>query len=593
MCGIIGYIGKEKKLGDILTCLDRLEYRGYDSSGIAYLKNEELCCKKMTGKIENLKTSLSLEEKTRLAITHTRWATHGKVNDQNCHPHQSGKIWIVHNGIIENAGILKEQLIHAGYHFQSETDSEVAAALLDDLYQKSGTMERAISEFFTIVKGTFAIGCICEDQIDTLYAIKKDSPLIIGLYETGSWIASDVPAILQETNRYFVLEDQQFAKIKGTEIEVFDASGKAIKIKEMVYEEEGKSMEKDGFAHFMLKEIYEQPKHLDHLFKQYLEEEHDLPSVTEYQKIEIVACGSAYHAGLLGKHYLEQLLHVPIQVELASEYRYKTLFLNKKCLVIFISQSGETADTLAAVKIAKNAHAHTIGIVNVVGSSIAREVDEVIYTHVGSEIAVATTKAYTAQVATFLLLALQNAKRKNFMTKVEWEKIKVQTKNVQKALLSIFYRREEIKSLAKELYQKEDIYFIGRQQDEALAQEASLKLKEISYIHSEAYAAGELKHGTISLIEKNTPVIGILTEDSIADKTISNLVETVTRGANAILITSIPTSFEKQFILPQVEDIWRCFTAAIVIQLLAYEIALLRNCDIDQPRNLAKSVTVE
>ena len=612
MCGIVGYVGKNKKAQEVLlNGLKSLEYRGYDSAGIAYVKGNDLVITKEKGKIVNLEKLVEVNE-SNLGIGHTRWATHGIANRTNSHPHKQGKITIVHNGIIENYAELKSQLLKDGVNFKSETDTEVAAALLNKLYNETNDMNKTIIEFEKIAKGSYALGIIVDGDYENLYAVKKGSPLIIGLGENENYIASDVTAIIKYTNKYTVLDDGDFVKLNANEIKYFSAVGEEKKLETKTFDKELGNNEKGIYEHFMLKEIYEQPDVFVRTVNPYMENDFDsltknMPDFSNYNKIVIVACGSAMHAGLVGKNLIEKYAEIPVEVEIASEFRYKEkLFIDKNSLVIAISQSGETADTREAVTIAKSYGAETIGIINRVDSSIARNVDEVLYTKAGIENAVATTKAYSAQIALLSLIALNIANNKNNINpeeKIEILKaIKELPTNISTLLKDNY--REQYKNIAEQLYDKNDIFFIGRGIDEALCMEGSLKLKEISYIHSEAYAAGELKHGTISLIEEGTPVMGIITDEKIAEKTLSNIEETGSRGSvNYIVVTEdLDNKYQgnnkkydsySKIIIPKTHKLLQPMLTVIPLQLIAYETAKFKGCDIDKPKNLAKSVTVE
>ena len=594
MCGIVGYIGNNSNAIDVLiNGLEHLEYRGYDSAGIAYISNNKLNIIKEKGRISNLKEKIDFNIESSLGIGHTRWATHGKATKENAHPHKIDNITIVHNGIIENYIELRKELSKKGYNFSSETDTEVACALLSYLYSKYNDINKAIIEFENKAKGAYAIGIIIDGDYDNLYAIKKNSPLIIGVSDTGNYIASDVPAIIDYTNKYITLDDGNFAKINKDNIEVFDKDGKRVTINIKTFDVEKESISKCGYDHFMLKEINEQPDVIKKTSNTHI------PNLSKYNKIIIVACGSAYHAGLVGKNLIEKYGNVPVDVEIASEFRYKKLFLDKDTLVIPISQSGETADTLEAVKIAKKMGSDTLGIINVKESSIAREVDNVLYTEAGNEIAVATTKGYTSQVEILSLIAYTLSKNCN--EEKDLSEIKTfldDLKRLPIIMQEVISKDDEYKEIANEIYNRNDIFFIGRGVDYALAMEASLKLKEISYLHSEAYAAGELKHGTISLIEDSTPVIGIATDRNIYEKTINNLKEVKSRGANVIYISTSNTNvdgdfYNRKLILPEVNPLLQPLINILPLQLIAYNVAKLNECDIDKPRNLAKSVTVE
>ena len=603
MCGIIGYVGKNNNAIEvIIEGLLRLEYRGYDSAGIAYVKDGLLEIEKEKGKICNLKEKLDFNNKSNLGIGHTRWATHGQPNYVNSHPHKVGKISVVHNGIIENYAELKEELIEKGYDFKSSTDTEVAAALLDSIYKETNSIEQTIAIFKERARGAYALGIIVDDDYDHLYAVKKDSPLIIACGEEENYIASDVPAILKYTNKYIVLNDGEFAKISADKILVYDEKAELRKPEIREFQGNSNDVERNGYDHYMLKEIYEQPEVIKATTNPYIENGLDslmnnMPDFSKYKKIDIVACGSAYHAGLVGKNLIEEFSNVPVNVEIASEYRYKKLFLDEETLVIVVSQSGETADTLAALKIAKEHGSDTLGIINVVESSIARAAHQVLYTKAGAEIAVATTKAYSSQIALLSLIALNIANNKS-VDKEEILKVLKDIKALPTLMQSVLNEKDHYKEIAEQIYNHESIFFIGRGVDYALSMEGSLKLKEISYINSQSYAAGELKHGTISLIEEGTPVIAIVTEEGLAEKTISNIKEVKSRGAKVILVASdninISGDFYDELILvPTTSKLLQSNLTVIPLQMLSYEIAKLRGCDIDKPKNLAKSVTVE
>lgn len=603
MCGIIGYVGKKNKALDvIIEGLQRLEYRGYDSAGIAYVKDGLLNIEKEKGKIANLKEKLDFNDKSNLGIGHTRWATHGEPNYVNSHPHKVGKISIVHNGIIENYSELKEELIEKGYEFKSSTDTEVACALLDYIYSETNSIEQTIAIFREKARGAYALGIIVDDDYDHLYAVKKDSPLIIACGDNENYIASDVPAILKYTNKYIVLNDGEFAKISADKILVYDENADLRKTEIKEFKGDSNAVEKNGYDHYMLKEIYEQPEVIKATTLPYIENGiesliNNMPDFSKYKKIDIVACGSAYHAGLVGKTLIEEFANIPVSVDIASEYRYKKLFLDEETLVIVVSQSGETADTLAALKIAKEHGSDTLGIINVVESSIARAAHQVLYTKAGAEIAVATTKAYSSQIALLSLIALNIANNKT-MNQEEVLEVLKGIRVLPTQMQSVLNERDHYKEIAEKIYDHDSIFFIGRDIDYALSMEGSLKLKEISYINSQAYAAGELKHGTISLIEEGTPVIALVTEEKIAEKTISNIKEVKARGAKVILVASeninISGDFYDELILvPHTNKLIEPMLTVIPLQMLSYEIAKLRGCDIDKPKNLAKSVTVE
>ncbi len=591
MCGIMGYVGNKKKTINILyKGLESLEYRGYDSSGIAYIHNNELVIKKESGKLANLKKEIDMNTEASIGIGHTRWATHGIPNKINAHPHNCKDITIVHNGIIENYLEIKAELINLGYKFKSETDTEVAAVLLYDYYHKTSNMLEAIKLFKDRVEGSYAIAIICIKEIDTLYLIKKNSPLIIGLGKEENYIASDVPAILEYTNRYISLEDDAYAKITKDKINVYNKNGEEIEPKINTYDGDKNLASKHGYDHYMLKEIAEEAN----ILRKYTE----IPNFSfmkKYKRITIVGCGSAIYAGHVGKNLIEKYVGIPVDVIIASEFRYSPIFLDKKTLLIAISQSGETADTLEAVKIANNKKIDTLGIVNVRESSIARISKHVIYTLAGPEIAVATTKAYFNQVLVLSMMAYTLAKDKNQADIVNYltdlHKLPIVIDN-------IFNNKKKYLNIAKKLYQHNDMFYIGRGIDYALSLEGSLKIKEISYLHSEAYPAGELKHGTISLIDDGVPVLGIVTDSGIAAKTISNIEEVKSRGAYVVYMTTDKLFKESNFydetiIIKDVNNLLQPLVSIVPLQLVAYYTAKLNGCDIDKPKNLAKSVTVE
>jgi glucosamine--fructose-6-phosphate aminotransferase (isomerizing) len=598
MCGIIGYIGKSNAIPKLINGLKALEYRGYDSAGIAYVKDEKIKILKHKGKITNLEKILIKNDEANLGIGHTRWATHGIANSTNSHPHRQGSITLVHNGIIENYQYLKAELIKEGYKFSSDTDSEVAAAYLDYLYQKKKDILKTLTEASSLFKGSYALGIIVDNDYTNLYAIRKDSPLIIGIGEEENFIASDVPAILDYTNKYVLLDNLEIAIISKNNITIYKDL-KEVKKEVKTYDFDKNIRDKNGYDHFMLKEINEQGIIIKSLAKLYNSKEkilNNLPNIAKYNKVYIVACGSAYHAGMVGKYLIEEYGNIEVNVDIASEFRYKKLFLDNKTLVIAISQSGETADTLASIRIAKEYGSYTLGIVNSEGSSIAREVDDVIYTKAGIEVAVATTKGYTSQIFILALLALSLAFRKKYLTD-EQEKMIFNNLNVLPTIIDKLITTDysDITAIIKD---HNNIFFLGRNSDYVSILEGSLKLKEISYIHSEAYAAGELKHGTISLIEEGTPIISLITNDYIADKTISNIKETKARGSYSIVIATnnleiSKDCFDKLITIDKINNLFQPIINIIPLQLIAYNVAKARGCDIDKPRNLAKSVTVE
>ena len=590
MCGIIGYNGKKNAIPILIEGLKKLEYRGYDSSGIAYFIDNQIKIFKEKGRISELE-KLLVDDKPTIGIGHTRWATHGKPSKINAHPHRVGKVTLVHNGIIENYNVLKEELKKKGYQFQSETDTEVAAALIDSLYQENDNKLEILEEAKNLLKGSYAFVIMFDDCQDTLYALREGSPLIVAKSKEGNLVASDIPAILEYTRDYYLLE-QEIAVITKDDIK-FYLNYEEVKKDMLTFTHDIKTASKDGYQHFMLKEIHEQPTLIKNYLDYYFNNLDLIPDISKYEKIYIVACGSAYHAGLIGAYLIEKYGNIEVKVEIASEFRYKKNFLTSNSLVILVSQSGETADTIASLRLAKENKAYTLGIVNVVGSTIARESDQVIYINAGCEIAVATTKAFTLQVLTFSMLAYKLLKKNDAKLSQEvFLDYQVLSDEVNK-LLNFNYQE-----IAKKIAKHHDVFFIGRLIDYYLALEGSLKLKEISYIHSETYAAGELKHGTISLIEEGTPVISILTDITIYEKTISNIKETKARGAYSLVIARDNLNINQDIYddvikIPNLSDLVTCVLTVVPLQLLAYYVALELKYDIDKPRNLAKSVTVE
>ena len=589
MCGIVGYAGKTNVIKNIMTGLKSLEYRGYDSSGLAYLdKNNNIKIYKKVGQIKNLDQILNYEDEASLGISHTRWATHGGVTDTNAHPHNQGKITLVHNGIIENYEELKKELEKEGYNFKSSTDSEVAAALIDKLYKENKDMLKTLVILKDKLKGSYAFNIINSDIPNKIYGIRKDVPLIVGVSNHGNMFASDIPAILHVTNKYIVLNNNEIVELEQDNIKYYNSEGKEITKEVKEYAGTIDSISKNGYDHFMLKEINEESEVVKNILNLYTKNNKikDIYNIKKYKNIDIVACGSASFAGQIGKYYIEKYANIKTEVYYASEYRYQKNFFTKDTLVILISQSGETADTLAALKLAKENGINTLAIVNRRDSSIAREADSVIYTEAGIEVAVATTKAYLAQVLILLLLAFKD---NNKETKL------LEDLKLLPNLITKYINEYDYSNIAKILKDKEHIFYLGRGIDYYLSMEGSLKLKEISYIPSEALQAGELKHGSISLIDKDFGVVSVVTDKTISDKTISNLKEVSARGAKIITITNIKdNNFADYTIL--VEDYDEILNPLLVIvpmQMLAYNVAKLRDCDIDKPRNLAKSVTVE
>ena len=600
MCGIVGYSGNKNAINVLLDGLKALEYRGYDSAGIAYRTCNRIEIIKASGKIVNLEKKLKKNTNSNMGIGHTRWATHGKPNETNSHPHRIGKFTIVHNGIIENYESLKKLLIQNGYKFKTETDSEVIAGLLDKLYSEKNDILKVIVELKKLLIGSYALGIICDDIPDKIYAVRKDSPLIIGIGDNENFIASDVPAILKYTNKYMILDDSEIAEIND-KVNIYNDKLDIVFKEAITFEGNLEVAEKNGYEHFMLKEIHEQPEVIKNTVSPFLKNgleslNDNMPDFGKYNKIDIIGCGSAYHAGLIGKSLIEKYADIPVNVYVASEYRYKKIFTDEQTLVILISQSGETADTLACLRKVHEMGINTLAIVNVVGSSLAREADKTIYTKAGPEISVATTKAYLAQITILSLIALAIGYNKKLIS----EKKALEIIDSYEKLPSIIEKLTcyDYKNIAKALYKKNNCFYIGRGIDYALSMEGSLKLKEISYITSGAYPAGELKHGTISLIEDGTNVIAIVTDKNIADKTISNIKEVKSRGAVITLIVADKIDDDFDFadykvVTPSVNDFISPMVNAIPLQLIGYMTAKLKGCDIDKPKNLAKSVTVE
>lgn len=608
MCGIVGYIGGEQAAPILLDGLDKLEYRGYDSAGIAVFDGEKLQGAKARGRLKVLREMTHGGEMLpgNCGIGHTRWATHGIPSDKNAHPHfnEDETIAVVHNGIIENYLKLKKMLQEKGYRFVSETDTEVVAHLLD-YYYKGNPLE-AITRVMNRVEGSYALGIIFRDHPGKLYAVRKDSPLITGQAKSGSLIASDVPAILKYTRKVYFIQNEEIVCLEEGKQEFFNVDGDSIQKEPVEIGWDVSAAEKAGYEHFMLKEIYEQPRAvLDTLnprIKDGTIEIEELGMTDEdilgIKKIYIVACGSAYHTGVSAKYVFEGMARIPVEVDLASEFRYRNPILDEGTMVIVVSQSGETADTLAALREAKKRGVRTLGIVNVVGSSIAREADNVMYTWAGPEIAVATTKAYSTQLIAEYLLAMKFAQVRGTVDQSEIAEMVAELKKLPEQIELLLDHKEKIQRFANRYIAAKDIFFIGRGMDYAISLEGSLKLKEISYIHSEAYAAGELKHGTISLIEEGTLVAAVLTQEELYKKMISNMVEVKTRGAFLLAVTNVGnTEVEKAadyvIYIPKTHKYFTNSLAVIPLQLFGYYVALGKGCDVDKPRNLAKSVTVE
>ena len=608
MCGIVGYIGNHQAAPVLLDGLAKLEYRGYDSAGMAVYDGEEIRMVKATGRLKVL-DALTQGGSTlpgTAGIGHTRWATHGSPTDTNAHPHfnSDASIAVVHNGIIENYQKLKKKLEARGYKFVSETDTEVIAHLLDRYYQ--GNPLEAITKIMHRMEGSYALGIIFRDHPDEIYAVRKDSPLIVGKSSEGSLMASDVPAILKYTRSVYFIENEEIVKLTRDRLEFYNIDEEELEKEPAEISWDLSAAEKGGYDYFMLKEIYEQPKAISDTMNPRIRDGEIVieelgmsdEEIREIRKIYIVACGSAYHAGVTGKYVLEGMARIPVEVDLASEFRYRNPILDEKTLVIIISQSGETADSLAALREAKERKSRVLGIVNVVGSSIAREADNVFYTWAGPEISVATTKAYSTQLIALYLLAMKFSKVRGTVKEAEFAAMLEDLRRLPKQVEFLLGGQERIQKFANRYLAADHIFFIGRGLDYAISLEGSLKLKEISYIHSEAYAAGELKHGTISLIEDGTLVVAVLTQEELYKKTISNIQEVRTRGAFVMAVTNAHhTDAEKNadyvIYLPETNSYFTNSLAVIPLQLFGYYVALGRGLDVDKPRNLAKSVTVE
>ncbi len=612
MCGIVGYVGDSQAAPILLEGLAKLEYRGYDSAGIA-VRNEE------TGNISIVKAKGRLKilsEKTdggaavpgTCGIGHTRWATHGEPSENNAHPHctEDKSVVLVHNGIIENYQELKDKLSRSGYTFYSQTDTEIAVKLVDYYYKKTGTPLEALTRSMLRIRGSYAFGVMFHDYPGRLFAARKDSPLIIGKNETGSLIASDVPAILDKTRNVFYIGNMEIAELTRDEIHFYNIDREEIQKDMVEIKWDAEAAEKGGYEHFMLKEIHEQPKAVQDTVGAYVKsgkiglEEVGLTDevLSGVKRIYIVACGSAYHVGMVGKYVLEDLARVPVEVDLASEFRYRNPILMEDSLVIVVSQSGETADSLAALRLAKEKGVPVLGVVNVVGSSIARESDYVLYTYAGPEISVATTKAYSTQLIAMYLLAIQTAYVKALISEERYGELIAELGRLPEKIQKTLDDKERIQWFASKYANAKDIFFIGRGIDYAISMEGSLKMKEISYIHSEAYAAGELKHGTISLVEDGTLVVGVATQKALFEKTVSNMVEVKSRGAYLMGLTlygnyNIEDHADFSVYVPKTEQYFTTSLAIVPLQLMGYYVSVAKGLDVDKPRNLAKSVTVE
>lgn len=609
MCGIVGYIGNKQTSSILISGLSKLEYRGYDSAGIAVLdESGKMSVSKCKGRLVNLEEKLEKDPLSgTVGIGHTRWATHGEPSDVNSHPHTNNKnaISVVHNGIIENYLHLREWLMTKGYTFVSETDTEVIPNLVDYFYK--GDLLDAVMMATTKIEGSYALGVVSIDEPDKIVAVRKDSPLIAGIGEDEFFIASDVPAILNYTRDVYYLNDKEFLVLSKDGIEIYNAEKEKITKEVHHVTWNADAAEKGGYEHFMLKEIHEQPKAFKDTLSSRVVQGNpislDKINLTKEQieninRIYIVACGTAYHAGVVGKYVIEELARIPVEVDIASEFRYRKPIINDKTLMIVMSQSGETADTLAALREAKAQGARVIAITNVVGSSVSREADDVIYTWAGPEIAVASTKAYTTQLLTMYMIGLFFAENLNTVASEEIEAIKKDMLKLPELAEEMLKNKEVMQKFATNTYSQKDMFFLGRGLDYAVAMEGSLKVKEISYIHSEAYAGGELKHGTIALIEEGTIVIALATQSDLYEKMISNIKEVTTRGAKVLGFavegnTEIEKTVGSAMYIPKIKDILLPVISVIPLQLLAYYIAVQRGCDVDKPRNLAKSVTVE
>ena len=606
MCGIVGYVGKRNAQNVLLDGLEKLEYRGYDSAGVALALDGGIRVVKSKGRLAELRKKLELQAlaESGCGIGHTRWATHGEPSDVNSHPHSTPRVSIVHNGIIENYGILKERLIAKGYTFESETDTEVLVKLIDSCYE--GEPLQAIHEALSMVRGSYALAVLFRDFPDTVFAVKRESPLIVGWGEGENFVASNTPPLLKYTRRYSVLEEGDLAVVTREGIRFYNEFAEPVEREVLTADWDMEAAEKGGYPHFMLKEINEQPAAITATVSPRVENglpDLRIPELSDEKlrgigTIHLVACGTAMHAGMVGKSAIETLARVPAEVDIASEFRYRDPILNKNDLVIIISQSGETSDTLAALKLAKSRGVPVLAIVNVVGSSIARAADYVLYTYAGPEIAVASTKAYMVQMCVLYLFALRLAYARGAQTEAETRRLTAELLRASEVIKPRLADCEQIKYLASRFVNTQSCFFIGRGFDYSLSLEGSLKLKEISYVHSDAYAAGELKHGTISLITDGVPVIALATQKKVYEKTISNAKETKSRGAKVLLFTTkdavVPDGVADYVVrLDDYDDLLMPLQLIVPLQLFAYYMAVLRGCDVDKPRNLAKSVTVE
>ncbi|SHE78969.1 glutamine--fructose-6-phosphate transaminase [Desulforamulus putei DSM 12395] len=609
MCGVVGYVGSRPATPIILEGLKKLEYRGYDSSGVAVLDQDGLKVEKKVGRLAELEKALSGRElHATIGIGHTRWATHGRPSDINAHPHTSndGKIAVVHNGIIENYLQLREWLSSMGHVFKSETDTEVIPHLIEYFYK--GDLVEAVQKTVSHLEGSYAIMAISVDQPGRIVAVRQDMPLVVGLGQGENLLASDIPALLKHTRRCYLLNDGDVVELKADQVIIRDVTGQVVEKEIFEVTWDAEEAEKGGYDHFMLKEIHEQPRALRDTLKGRISHAGDKVILDEIKmtpeqikgikRIMITACGTAYHAGLVGKYVIEQLVRLPVEVDIASEFRYRDPIIDKDTLVVVVSQSGETADTLAALREARRRGARVVAVTNVIASSVAREADDIIYTWAGPEISVASTKAYTTQLVAMYLLALYLAQERNTLAAGNIKEILGELKSIYAKAQEVLDNVEPIKEFAKQYHKAEDTFFIGRGLDYAVALEGSLKLKEISYIHAEAYAAGELKHGTLALIVENIPVIALATQQSLFEKMVSNIKEVKARDASVIALamaghTEVEKVADQVLYIPKTHQVLAPILTVIPLQLLAYYMAVYRGCDVDKPRNLAKSVTVE
>ncbi|MCC0647670.1 glutamine--fructose-6-phosphate transaminase (isomerizing) [Clostridioides sp. ZZV15-6598] len=610
MCGIVGYLGSRKAAEVIVEGLSKLEYRGYDSAGVAVNGSncDELNIRKFKGRLSVLAEDLEKNPiDGNLGIGHTRWATHGEPSDVNSHPHfnQAKTIAVVHNGIIENYMEIKEELISEGVKFESQTDTEVIAHLVDKYYE--GNLLDAVYKTISKLRGAYALGVICKDHGNELVAVRKDSPLVVGVGEGENFIASDIPALLKYTRDVYFLENGEIVHLKDESVTIYDSNRNVVEKEVFHVTWDVEAASKGGYDYFMSKEIHEQPTGVRETLERRLDDNGNIildsiniskEDLDKINKVYIVACGTAYNAGLLGKYAIEKFVNIPVITDIASEFRYSDPFVDENSLVILVSQSGETADTLAVLRDSKAKGARILSITNVVGSSIARESDDVFYTWAGPEVAVASTKAYTTQITSLYMIALDFAIKKGTITREFYDDMISKMKEIPSKIQEILDNEEYIKEVAKTVVSSDHAFYLGRGIDYSLAMEGSLKLKEISYIHAEAFAAGELKHGTIALIEKGTPVIAIATQEKLFEKMVSNMEEVRARGAYVVAIAQshnkdVEKAAEKIIYIPNSDDILSPILAVVPMQLLAYHVSVLRGCDVDKPRNLAKSVTVE